>query len=382
MSEKLFSAIDSMYDSYVKVWEDVCNIESPTKYKVGVDAVGNYFAEMAQVRGWRVERFEHPISGDVVAITMNPDAKEKPITLSGHMDTVHPIGLFGTPAVRIEDGKIFGPGVLDCKGGIVAAALAMDALRRVGFDKRPVLLLLQSDEEGGSMGSNKATIGYMCEKAKDSVAFLNLEGYAPGKVCIARKGIITFTFKIKGIEAHSSRCATDGANAIAEAAHKIIELEKLKDAEGLTCNCGVISGGSVPNTVAGYCEFKANIRFATADQLEWVRGYVKEIADTAHVKGCVCELEQTGFRVAMQYEERNQRLLDRMNEIFESVGMSTLEAMSGKGGSDAADATVYGIPCLDSLGTAGGRIHSPDEFSYLESLRESAKRLAAVAYYI
>ena len=382
MSEKLFSAIDSMYDSYVKVWEDVCNIESPTKYKVGVDAVGNYFAEMAQVRGWRVERFEHPISGDVVAITMNPDAKEKPITLSGHMDTVHPIGLFGTPAVRIEDGKIFGPGVLDCKGGIVAAALAMDALRLVGFDKRPVLLLLQSDEEGGSMGSNKATIGYMCEKAKDSVAFLNLEGYAPGKVCIARKGIITFTFKIKGIEAHSSRCATDGANAIAEAAHKIIELEKLKDAEGLTCNCGVISGGSVPNTVAGYCEFKANIRFATADQLEWVRGYVKEIADTAHVKGCVCELEQTGFRVAMQYEERNQRLLDRMNEIFESVGMSTLEAMSGKGGSDAADATVYGIPCLDSLGTAGGRIHSPDEFSYLESLRESAKRLAAVAYYI
>lgn len=382
MSEKLFSAIDSMYDSYVKVWEDVCNIESPTKYKVGVDAVGNYFAEMAQVRGWRVERFEHPISGDVVAITMNPDSKEKPITLSGHMDTVHPIGLFGTPAVRIEDGKIFGPGVLDCKGGIVAAALAMDALRRVGFDKRPVLLLLQSDEEGGSMGSNKATIGYMCEKAKDSVAFLNLEGYAPGKVCIARKGIITFTFKIKGIEAHSSRCATDGANAIAEAAHKIIELEKLKDAEGLTCNCGVISGGSVPNTVAGYCEFKANIRFATADQLEWVRGYVKEIADTAHVKGCVCELEQTGFRVAMQYEERNQRLLDRMNEIFESVGMSTLEAMSGKGGSDAADATVYGIPCLDSLGTAGGRIHSPDEFSYLESLRESAKRLAAVAYYI
>lgn len=382
MSEKLFSAIDSMYDSYVKVWEDVCNIESPTKYKVGVDAVGNYFAEMAQVRGWRVERFEHPISGDVVAITMNPDSKEKPITLSGHMDTVHPIGLFGTPAVRIEDGKIFGPGVLDCKGGIVAAALAMDALRLVGFDKRPVLLLLQSDEEGGSMGSNKATIGYMCEKAKDSVAFLNLEGYAPGKVCIARKGIITFTFKIKGIEAHSSRCATDGANAIAEAAHKIIELEKLKDAEGLTCNCGVISGGSVPNTVAGYCEFKANIRFATADQLEWVRGYVKEIADTAHVKGCVCELEQTGFRVAMQYEERNQRLLDRMNEIFESVGMSTLEAMSGKGGSDAADATVYGIPCLDSLGTAGGRIHSPDEFSYLESLRESAKRLAAVAYYI
>lgn len=382
MKERLFSTIDSMYDSYVKVWVDSCNIESPTKYKEGVDAVGNYFADMALARGWLVERFEHPISGDVVAITMNPDSKERPITLSGHMDTVHPVGLFGNPPVRIEDGKMFGPGVIDCKGGIISAFLAMDALREVGFDKRPVLLLLQSDEEGGSAGSNKATIGYMCEKAKDSVAFLNLEGYTPGKACIARKGIITFNFKITGIEAHSSRCATDGANAIAEAAHKIIELEKLKDAAGLTCNCGVISGGSVPNTVAGYCEFKANIRFATTEQLEWVCDYVKKVADTTYIKGCVCELEQSGFRVAMQYEERNQKLLDRMNEIFEEVGMSTLEAIFGSGGSDAADATAYGIPCIDCMGVFGGRIHSPDEFADIDSLRESAKRLAAVAYYI
>ena len=39
-----------------------------------------------------------------------------------------------------------------------------------------------------------------------------------------------------------------------------------------------------------------------------------------------------------------------------------------------------GIPCLDGLGTSGGKIHSPDEFGFLESLKASAKRLAAIAY--
>ena len=37
---------------------------------------------------------------------MNPDAEGTPVTLSGHMDTVHPLGLFGNPPSKIEGGKI------------------------------------------------------------------------------------------------------------------------------------------------------------------------------------------------------------------------------------------------------------------------------------
>ena len=382
MKERLFNEVDTLYGKYVKMLEDVCNIESPTAYKAGVDAVGRFFSDEAKAHGWKIEVFPHNLSGDVICITMNPDAKGKPIALSGHMDTVHPLGLFGTPAVRIEGNKIYGPGVTDCKGGIVAGFMAMEALERCGYKERPIQMLLQSDEEGGSYASNKATIGYICEKSADAEAFLNLEPHTAGKICIGRKGIVTFTFKIKGIEAHSSSCAVAGANAICEAAHKIIELEKLKDAAGLTCNCGVISGGSVANTVPGYCEFKANIRFATAEQLEWVRNHVQEVADNIHVNGCTCEVVQTGFRVAMEKKERNLALADKINSILEKVGMETLEKVSGSGGSDAADVTVYGkVPCVDCLGISGGRIHSPDEFALLDSLPEMGKRLAAIIYY-
>lgn len=374
----LFDKIDELNEEYVNAWVDVCNIESPTDCKEGVDACGEYFSKMAERCGWKIDKCPQTVAGDVLCFTMNPSSDQKPFALSGHIDTVHPKGLFGYPPVKIEGNKMHGPGVIDCKGGVVAGMLAMRALWETGFDSRPVMMLLQTDEEVGSSISNKSTIKYMCEKAKDSIGFLNLEGSSAGEVCVARKGVVTFTFKIKGIEAHAANCAKRGANAILEAAYKIIELEKLKDHEGLTCNCGVIKGGSVQNTVPGYCEFKANVRYSDYDQYEWVKKYVQKIADTVYVEGCSCEVVQSSFRICMPLEERNVKFLETANDIWEQSGFSRLVGVKHKGGSDAADISDFGIACIDCLGTSGGGIHSPNEYSYIDSLAESAKRIASL----
>ncbi len=132
---------------------------------------------MAEERGFKVEYSKQDAAGDVVCITMNPDSDLKPVVISGHIDTVHPIGLFGTPAVRFDEENIYCPGVRDCKGGVVAGFLAMDALYECGYNKRPVTLLLQTDEETGSRTSGGKTIGYICERSKDAAMFLNLESY-------------------------------------------------------------------------------------------------------------------------------------------------------------------------------------------------------------
>lgn len=382
MYKKFFDRIDILNEKYIGIWADVCNIESPTDHKAGVDAVSDYFIEMAKERGFDVEICEQEVSGNAVRITMNPDAKGKPITISGHLDTVHPIGLFGTPAVRIEGDKIYGPGVEDCKGGVVAGFMAMDALWQEGYKDRPVHLLLQSDEEVGSRYSKKGTVRFMCDRAKDSEAFINLEGSKKGHACLIRKGIITFTFTVCGKEAHSSKCATAGANAILESAYKIIELEKIKDEEGLTCCCSVISGGTVSNTVPAKCVFKANVRFANNEQYEWIHSYVDEVAKKTHVEGCTCTVDHPKGRPAMEYCERNIELLGKINAALEKCSLETLEVSKSLGGSDAADVTVFGIPCVDSLGVSGGKIHTPEEFAYIDSLAESAKRLAAIICYL
>ena len=239
---------------------------------------------------------------------------------------------------------------------------------------------MQSDEEVGSSFSQKATINYICEQAKDAVGFLNLEGTNTGKVCFARKGIINYTFKVKGEEAHSSKCANEGSNAIIEAAHKMLEIDKLKNDDGITCNCAVISGGSVPNTVPGYCEFKVNIRFSTSEELEWVKKRMKEIADHTYVNGCSCEIEQTSFRVPMELCDRNLILLERIGDILSENGCERLEGNKRNGGSDAADVTARGIPCLDNMGVLGGKVHSPDEYAVCDSLKTVAMRIALIAY--
>ena len=84
----------------------------------------------------------------------------------------------------------------------------------------------------------------------------------------------------------------------------------------------------------------------------------------------------------MPYEERNQKLLDRMNEIYKANDMPVLEGRKNVSGSDAAYATQWGIPCVDSIGTEGEYIHSVREYISLDSLKESAKRIGAVIYNI
>ena len=378
----IIKTLDSLENFYIKVWEDVCNIDSPTHFKKGVDKVSAYFINLANERGFEVEILKQSVMGDAVCITMNKDAKGTPVSFSGHIDTVHPVGSFGTPAVRFDDENIYGPGVTDCKGGVVGAFYALDVLRLCGFSDRPVHLILQSDEEFGSILSNGETIDFMCEKAKGSKAFINLEGQRVGTACVERKGIQNFIFCITGQEAHSSRCAIAGANAIAEAACKISEIEKIKDDDGLTCSCNQIKGGTAQNTVAGYCEFVVNVRFATKQQYDYIDGFMQKLADTTFVKGCTCELKKEHYRPEMELVKRNTDLLDSINEVLKKCDIPILTMGKSTGGSDAAYVTIAKIPCIDSIGVVGGNIHSPQEYAVTSSLKECAKRLCAIAKYI
>lgn len=373
--------VDALTPEYYQIWEDVCNIESPSASKEGVDAVGRFFAEKARQKGWQVEVCHQEVSGDVVCITMNPDADAAPVAVSGHMDTVHPIGSFGTPAVWKDEEKIYGPGVTDCKSGCVQGFFAMDVLDRCGYRKRPVKLLLQSDEEVGSRTSNKATINWICQQARNAVAFFNLEDSYPGKAGISRKGIARYQFTVTGKAAHSCAC-DNGANAITQAAHMIIELEKLKDRKTITCNCGLISGGSTPNSVPDKCTFVADIRYMDDAQSETIKNILDTVSNTEYVPGCSSTYERISYRVSMPVVQRNLDLLDRINEILADAGMSTLAPVNLGGGSDAADVTAAGIPCLDGMGPVGGGVHSRKEYAVLASLPASTKQLATILYYL
>ncbi|MBQ7822042.1 MAG: M20/M25/M40 family metallo-hydrolase, partial [Clostridia bacterium] len=372
--DRIFERIDELNDEFVGFWEKVCNIESPTVYKEGVDRVSKCFIDVAEARGWKVEVLRQEVSGDCVCITMNSDSNARPVSTCAHIDTVHPVGSFGSPAVRIEGDRIYGPGVTDCKGGAVAALYAMCALDDCGFDARPVMLLLQSDEEMNSIPSGKATINYICEKAKNSIAHLNCESSRIGEysAVLSRKGICRHHVEIKGKAAHASKCGL-GASAIEEAAHIILDFEKYKDTGSLTFNCGTIHGGSAENTVPDFCSFSVEFRFHNNDEYERGMEILKRATSTSRVEGTEITLISKGVRPAMENSERNYELLDKMNAIYAENGLPTLIARASLGGSDAAETTVAGIPCVDSIAVAGDLIHTVGEYAMIPTLAETAK---------
>ena len=377
MWQQVFDKIDELSSKYLQVWKEVCDIESPTSCKEGVDAASAYMVRIAEQYGWSVEYNHQPFSGDCVCITVNPDSPDRPVALSGHMDTVHPLGSFGPTPTRVEGDKIYGPGVEDCKGGVVAAFLAAAALWECGFRSRPILILLQSDEEVSSITSNKETVTYMGKKAKNCAAFLNAEGHSFGSLVIERKGIQRYVFDVRGRAAHSSTCY-QGASAVLEAAHKIIALEKYKDKDGITCNCSMLNGGSTPNSVPDTCSFIADFRYKTAAQLIEVEAIARRVAETSFVEGVTCVLSEKSHRICMERCETNEKLFNNIRFIFEKCNLPAVEPVVSRGGSDAADMTALGIPCLDGFGVRGGNCHSRQEFAYVDSLAESAKMMASV----
>ncbi len=379
MNRELLTKADELNNRYIQMWIDICSIESPTDCKQGVDAVGKYFIEKAAEQGWDVETHREDISGDCISITMNQASDEAPVVFSGHMDTVHAVGSFGSPPVRCEGDTIYGPGVKDCKGGIAAAFMAMDMLASCGFKKRPVRLILQSDEEVGSISSEGRTIEFMRAKAQDSVAFFNCEAHRNGGVTLMRKGSVKYEFEIKGRAVHSSNCYL-GASAVTEAAHKIIELEKMKARNGITCNCGTIAGGTADNSVPAVCSFSADIRFNDMKELEEAQRRVQKISDRSYVRGTECICRVKSMRKPMELCDANVKLFHRINEIFREYNLPQVRLEKSRGGSDASDMTYFNIPCIDSMGVTGRFIHSVNEEARISSLKEAATRLAVIAW--
>jgi glutamate carboxypeptidase len=271
---------------------------------------------------------------------------------------------------------------MDCKGGVVAAFMAMDALAQCGFSSRPVHLILQTDEETHSETSGRTTIRHICEGARNSVAHLNIESSRAGEpsAVLWRKGISTHSLTLQGKAAHASRCAF-GISAVEAAARIVTALSGYKDHDGITFNCGLIAGGTAPNTVPDTCRLTVEYSFFTAEQRATAAQILREAITQAEAMG-VSVTDEVTARDAMEKCERNFALLDKMNEIYAAEGLPTLAAKCSVGGSDAADATVAGIPCVDSIGVEGDRIHTLSEYARVSSLREAAYRIGAVIYCI
>ena len=225
----------------------LARLESPTSDKTAVDRCGEELARRLRAIGGAVMRLRQSDVGDPLRAEFGSGTSQ--VLLIGHFDTVWPMGQIDRMPLEIRDGCLFGPGVLDMKGGIALGMLAACALTEVVQPADRLVMLWTTDEERGS-GTSRALIE---EEARRSRAVFVLEpALVGGGVKTRRKGCGEFHLRVRGVAAHAGVDPDKGASAVHELAAQIVDLQRVRDmAPGVSLNIGLISGGTRPKRGGG-----------------------------------------------------------------------------------------------------------------------------------
>ncbi len=372
-----FRFIDAHRDEMISLWQELVNMESGSSDKAGVDAVAARLQQELAGCGADARIVEFEQAGNMLVGKIGAETAKQPVLFIGHFDTVFKKGTVASRPFTIQDGKAYGPGVLDMKGGIVAFLYAIKALQAAGYQARQIKVLLAGDEEVGHLHSSAAEL--FMQEAQGAAAAFNCEtGFVDDGIVIGRKGTAQFTVEVKGVSAHAGNDPENGRNAILEMSHKVIEIQALTDLNGgTTYNVGVIQGGSVPNAVPDYAKIVIDVRYKNPEDLPGIQAQLEAIAAKTHVAGTSATVAlNNGFK-PMKTTEGVKALFQLVKKVSAENGFGTPYEKYVGGGSDSAYSVLAGVPTVCAMGVKGGRNHSPEEYAVVETLFERAKLLSA-----
>ncbi|MEO6817776.1 MAG: M20 family metallopeptidase [Edaphobacter sp.] len=351
---------------------DLVQQESPSEDPAAVNAAVTMVEAHARSLGGRIKRHRQKQFGDILELRFGPArSTRKPILLLGHFDTVWPMGTLKNMPWREENGRCYGPGVLDMKAGVIMALAAIDIIKELKLS-RPITLLLNSDEEVGSDVSRPIT-----EKlARESSAVFVLEPAQGLAYKTARKGVGQYNVQVTGVAAHSGVDFERGHSAILELAKLIEKISAFTDLSiGRTVNCGVISGGTRSNVIAQTATVEVDVRIAKAIDAPRVEKLFRSLKPSdPH-----CKLLITGGinRPPMERKPGTIALYKQARKLAAELGFDLPEASTG-GGSDGNFTAALGIPTLDGMGAIGEGAHAAHEHIVTAHLVPRTALLAAM----
>jgi len=362
---------ENQKNEMVALLKKLVEIESPSSDKVAVDRVGACLRQECLARGAQVEMIRNTITGDHLIARWGTGPAG--ILLMHHMDTVFPLGTIDRMPFYEKDERIFGPGVLDMKGGIVISLTAISALQAAGELTRPVTLLVTSDEEIGSDTSHEL----IKQLAREAALVLVMEsGLLDGSLKTWRKGVGEFLVKVKGRASHAGGAHEEGRNAIEELAHQVLAIQKMTDySKGTTLNVGVIQGGTVSNVVPEDALAHVDFRVLIPEEAGRVSAAMQSLKPIT--PDTTLEISGGLNRPPMPFDTLMKATFEKASGIAGSIGQQIKAGGSG-GGSDGNFVAPLGIPLLDGMGTYGEGLHSEREYIFSCSLPERAALTAAL----
>lgn len=352
--------------AYLKDLEYLVNIDSGSENIAGLNTIASFFSSRFLDMGWIVTEHDlAPHSGKCL-ICANREAEHYDLMLMGHMDTVFVQGTCAQRPFRIEGNRAFGPGVCDMKQGCLMMYYLLRDLPSQVNEKLNILAVFNPDEEIGSIYSKSVYIPYV---QKTDYTFLFEARSSLGPCCHQRKGATQWNVEFTGKTGHCGSVFTnDARSAISEMARWIVALDQLQNKEKDTSvNIGIVRGGTKPNVVAEQATMSVDIRYSIPEETQRVEETLSRLLLQAQSNGIQATIVNKHGKLPWVPSEKATAYLEHISALTAQAGIPLTYRARG-GLSDANIVAQYCPVCLDGLGPAGGRGHSPEEYMLLDTI--------------
>jgi acetylornithine deacetylase len=309
------------------------------------------------------------------------------LALNGHTDVV-PVDpapwTYGDPwSGEYVDGRVYGRGSVDMKGGIAGGMILMDALLETGIKlKGDLQMQFVVDEENGGNGTLDAILhGYRGD------ATIFLEPTSPNFLVISSRGAQFFRINVPGKEAPIEHTRTT-VNVIekafllfqavqsyaswraAGADHPLYDWDPTKIPVAV-CK---IQAGSWPSTFPSLCFMEGSLECLPGEDIETTKeqfkAYLLEAASQDDwLKENPPQIEWFGLRFESAETASDSALITEFTRSYQRV-TGNLPAILGGGGSDLRLPILYADSPSALFGPTGGAIHSTDEYVDVDSVME------------
>jgi len=318
----------------------------------------------------------------------------KSLILNGHIDVV-PIGNekdWSAPPFsgKVEDGKLFGRGATDMKGGTAAILFALDAIISNNIRlKGDIIFQSVIEEESGGAGTLATLIrGYKAEGAI-------IPEPTGLKIFPKQQGSIWFRMKVKGKQAHGGT-RYEGVSAIEKA---IIVFNHLKELERkrndaikdplyqsipipVPINVGKIEGGSWPSSVPDLVTLEGRLGIRPDETVDDAKKEMEEtLLQLKHVDEWFethpVELEWFGARWLPGNVATDHPLMNTVEQSYKQVTKKDPIIEASPWGTDGGILSQIGnIPVIVFGPGVTEVAHDQDEYIHIKDMLTAAKTIA------
>lgn len=373
-----------MPDPTIQLLKDLVAIDSVNPSLVpgaaGERAIAEAVAQALRHGGLDVELADAAPDRPNVVGVVRGQRPGRSLMLCGHIDTVGVAGM-EAPFDPVErDGRLYGRGAQDMKGGVAAMIGAACELARRGLPAGEVIVAAVADEEHESLGAEALVKKWRADGAVVTEP-TSLE------VAVAHKGFAWIDIEVRGKAAHGSR-PLEGRDAILRMGRVLARLEALDRTlqahashrllGAASLHASLISGGRELSSYPDRCLLQLERRTLPGEAMDASTLEVETILRTLRHEDATFEAEcRPGFARAPYEIAADHELPKKLLAAVSRTGRSTRIA----GASFWTDAAVLGAAGIPSVlfGPGGQGLHSTCEYVILSDVSRCRDALIELA---